>query len=70
MSHGSEPFDEERSQKPYFSICIPQYNRSDFLLEALRSFSVQTFRDFEVCISDGGSTDGGFPSIEEFLNTS
>lgn len=51
----------------YFSICIPQYNRTQFLIEALRSFCPQSFKDFEICISDGGSTDGGFAEIEEFL---
>jgi glycosyltransferase involved in cell wall biosynthesis len=54
---------------PYFSICIPQYNRTDFLLEAIRSFAVQDFQDFEVCISDGGSTDAGTDRIEAALKT-
>ena len=52
---------------PYFSICIPQYNRTRFLLEALQSIADQSFRDFELCISDGGSTDGGRPDIENAL---
>lgn len=51
----------------YFSICIPQFNRTSFIIEALRSFCAQTFKDFEVCISDGGSTDGGLIEIEKFL---
>lgn len=58
------------STSPYFSICIPQYNRTDFLLEALRSFAEQDFVDFEVCISDGGSTDGGLHRIKAFLANS
>lgn len=53
--------------QPYFSICIPQHNRTDFLLESLRSYQSQEFQNFEVCISDGGSTDGGLPRIEAFL---
>lgn len=44
--------------RPYFSICIPQHNRTSFLIEALRSLERQTFRDFDVCISDDASTDG------------
>ena len=44
--------------RPYFSICIPQHNRTSFLIEALRTLDRQTFRDFEVCISDDASTDG------------
>lgn len=54
----------------FFSICIPQYNRTNFLIETLRSIQAQKFTDFEVCISDGGSTDGGFQLIENFLRNS
>jgi glycosyltransferase involved in cell wall biosynthesis len=54
---------------PFFSICIPQYNRTAFLLKCLKSISEQTFKDYEVCISDGGSTDGGEQRIYEFLRS-
>ena len=43
---------------PFFSICIPQHNRTSFFVLAIRSFAGQTFRDAEICVSDGGSTDG------------
>lgn len=52
---------------PLFSVCIPQHNRTSFLLEALRSLSAQTFRDFEVCVSDDCSTDGREEEILDFL---
>ncbi len=42
----------------FFSICIPQYNRTSFLIECCKSLAQQTFKDFEVCISDDCSTDG------------
>src|SRR5438105_2928907 len=45
------------SLAPFFSICIPQYGRTSFLLRAIDSFAEQTFRDFEVCISDDVSPD-------------
>lgn len=45
-------------REPFFSICIPQYNRTDFLIAACESFALQTFREFEVCISDDCSNDG------------
>ena len=51
---------------PFFSICIPQYNRTSFLKEAIRSFAAQSFTDFELCISDGGSTDGRIDELDEF----
>jgi len=59
-----------RSRAPLFSVCIPQYNRTSFLLKCLESFSAQSFRDFEVCISDGGSNDGRHPEVFEFLTGS
>jgi hypothetical protein len=45
-------------QEPFFSICIPQYNRTEFLIAACGSFALQKFRDFEVCVSDDCSSDG------------
>jgi glycosyltransferase involved in cell wall biosynthesis len=58
------------SGTPYFSVCIPQYNRTSFLLEACRSLAEQTFRDFEVCISDDRSTDGREAELLAFLERS
>jgi glycosyltransferase involved in cell wall biosynthesis len=54
----------------FFSICIPQYNRTSFLIEALRTINGQTFRDFEVCIADDRSTDGRSHEIIEYLQES
>jgi hypothetical protein len=45
------------SAEPFFSVCIPQYCRTDFLLAALATLSCQRFRDFEICISDDNSPD-------------
>ena len=53
-----------------FSICIPQYDRTSFLLRALESIREQTFNDFEICISDGGSTDGRAHELIAWLNRS
>lgn len=44
--------------KPFFSVIIPVYNRKELLLKALESVEAQTFRDFEIIVSDDGSTDG------------
>src|SRR4051812_14985040 len=55
---------------PFFSVCIPQYNRTSFLIESCRSLQAQTFRDFEVCISDDRSTDGRRDELETFLKGS
>jgi hypothetical protein len=56
--------------KPFFSICIPQYNRTDFLIEACRSFSCQDFKDFEICISDDCSTDLKEAKLLDYLRNS
>ena len=47
------------------SICIPTYNRKDFLKEALDSVFAQTYQDFDVVIVDDGSTDGTRQMIKE-----
>src|SRR5271154_4674407 len=55
---------------PFFSICIPQYNRTSFLIEACRILENQTFRDFEICISDDCSPDGRGEELQAFLRAS
>lgn len=54
----------------FFSICIPQHNRTSFLLKELEAFSKQTFQDFELCISDDCSTDGRANEIVKYLEKS
>jgi hypothetical protein len=56
--------------RPFFSICIPQFNRTSFLIEACKSLSVQSFKQFEVCISDDCSTDGREGDLLAFLRGS
>lgn len=41
----------------YLSVVIPTYNRSNLILTLLDAIEQQTFRDFEVIISNDGSTD-------------
>ena len=55
------------SPRPFFSICIPQYNRTDFLIKSCETFRSQSFRDFEICISDDRSTDGREADLVGFL---
>jgi len=43
---------------PRISIGMPVYNGDHFLAEAIESILAQTFQDFELIISDNGSTDG------------
>lgn len=44
--------------KPMVSICIPTYNRKEFLSQALASALAQTYENFEVVVVDDGSIDG------------
>lgn len=56
--------------RPFFSICVPQHNRTDFLIKACKSFAAQSFRDFELCISDDCSTDSKTGQLLGFLKRS
>ena len=45
------------SDRPYFSVVIPTYNRAHLVVKTLESVFNQTFHDFEVIVVDNGSTD-------------
>lgn len=51
---------------PFFSIVIPTYNRKEVLFKNLLSLENQTFRDFEVVVSDDGSNDGSYDLISSY----
>jgi glycosyltransferase involved in cell wall biosynthesis len=61
--------DSRSAGVPFFSVCIPQHNRTEYLLYALERLGEQTYRDFEICISDDCSTDGQLPAIYARLTT-
>jgi glycosyltransferase involved in cell wall biosynthesis len=42
---------------PKVSICIPTYNRANFLQYSVNSVLTQTYQDFEIIICDDASTD-------------
>lgn len=44
--------------RPSVSICIPTYNRKDYLKETIESILAQTYKNYEIVIVDDGSTDG------------
>lgn len=48
------------------SVLIPTKNRKDSLKKVLDSLQKQTFKDFEVIIADGHSTDGTLEMISQF----
>lgn len=55
-----------RGSRPTFSIIIPTYNRAHLLPLAVKSVLHQTFDDFEIVISNGGSTDNTRDVVAEF----
>ena len=51
---------------PFFSVCIPTYNRSKFLPQAIESVLAQDFTDFELIICDNASTDNTQEVVESY----
>ncbi len=51
---------------PFFSICIPAYERVVYLRRLLDSIVIQTFRDMEVIINDDSLSDLVFDLVQEY----
>ena len=47
------------------SICIPTYNRKEYLRQTIESVLAQTYKDYEIVIVDDGSTDGTGEMVEQ-----
>jgi len=47
------------------SLCIPTYNRKEYLEDTLASVFAQTYKDYEVIVVDDGSTDGTREMMEK-----
>lgn len=50
------------------SVIIPAYNASDFIVETIRSVMQQSYTEWELIISDDGSTDNTADAVRPFLN--
>jgi len=53
------------SMAPVVSVGIPTYNRSALLLQAIQSVLQQTYRDFEIIVSDDCSSDNTAEVVAE-----
>ena len=52
---------------PFFSIGIASYNYSNFILKGLEQIRKQSFKDYEVIVSDDCSTDDSVEVIRNFI---
>ncbi len=52
---------------PTVSIGLPLYNGQNFIKEALDSLLSQSFEDFEIIVSDNGSTDSSVAIVESYI---
>jgi glycosyltransferase involved in cell wall biosynthesis len=51
---------------PLVSVCVPVYNGEKYIKKTLETIINQTWRDFELIISDDGSKDNTLAIIQEF----
>jgi glycosyltransferase involved in cell wall biosynthesis len=54
--------------EPKVSVCLPCYNRHDYVSEAIESVLAQSFGDFELIITDNCSTDGTVDIIRKYAS--
>jgi glycosyltransferase involved in cell wall biosynthesis len=55
------------NNKPQLTIGLPVYNGQKYIGQAIESILAQTYRDFELVISDNASTDGTQEICREYL---
>lgn len=51
---------------PNISICIPTFNQVKYLNKCLNSIFIQSYKDFEIIISDDSTTDDVFNLVQDF----
>lgn len=54
---------------PTISVVIPSFNHEKYISEAIQSVLDQTYQDFEIVITDDGSSDNSVKLIKEFTDS-
>ena len=54
-------------KSPKVSVCIPVYNRPDYVAEAIESVLQQTFTNFELIVTDNCSTDNTPQIVQSYV---
>ena len=55
-------------KKPLISVIVPTYNSQAYIGRTLESVASQTWRDFELIVSDDGSQDATLKEVEDVLS--
>jgi glycosyltransferase involved in cell wall biosynthesis len=69
MAKDSERLISVAGREPAVSVCIPTYNRSKLLREAIEGVLDQSFTDFELIISDNRSEDDTESVVSSFRDS-
>jgi glycosyltransferase involved in cell wall biosynthesis len=56
-------------ENTFFSIIIPTYNRSLFLVDTIESVKLQSFTNWECIVIDDGSTDNTQEIVKQFMSS-
>ena len=63
---GHLPSPNNMGAEPLISVCIPSYNNEEFIAATLESVLNQTYRNFEIIITDDRSTDNTISVAKRF----
>ena len=55
-------------EKPFVDVVLPNYNKAEFLEEAINSVITQTYKNWHLYIVDDHSNDNSAKVIDKFLN--
>jgi len=60
--------DKQVGESELVSIVMPSFNSRRYIRDAIASVSRQSYRNWELIVSDDGSTDGTIAAVEEIAN--